>query len=140
MKKQILLVAHEHDVLNSFPVTLSLAGHDVLLAHGGLQAIKQARNASPDVIVLDATLPDMDGSTIKEILQRLPSTSNIPTLLLKPRPHRLMPLGLQAEGIRAGLLQPLDTTDLLRQVGEALALCDELRLQAELEETATAYA
>jgi hypothetical protein len=51
-----------------------------------------------------------------------------------------MPLGLQAEGIRAGLLQPLDTTDLLRQVGEALALCDELRLQAELDETETAYA
>lgn len=140
MKKQILLVAYEHDVLDSFPVTLNLAGHEVLLAHGGLQGIKKARDASPDVIVLDATLPDMDGSTVKEILQHLPSTSGIPTLLLKPRPHRLMPLPLQAEAIRAGRLQPLDSVELLRQVGEALAICEELRLQAELEDTAPVFA
>jgi response regulator RpfG family c-di-GMP phosphodiesterase len=136
MKKQILLVAHEHDILDSFPVTLTLAGHDVLLANGGLQGIKQARNASPDVIVLDATLPDMDGSTIREILQRLPSTASIPTLLLKPRPHRLMPLALQADGIRAGLIQPLNSTDLLRQVRDALTLCQcrDLQLAEEMAE------
>jgi response regulator RpfG family c-di-GMP phosphodiesterase len=139
MKKQILLVAHEDDVLGSFPVTLTQAGHDVLLAHAGLQAIKQARNASPDVIVLDATLPDMDGSTVKEILQRLPSTTRIPTLLLKPRPHRLMPLSLQAEGIRAGLMEPLNPDELLRQVGDALALCREMQLDADLAELAEGY-
>ena len=139
MKKQILLVAHENDVLESFPVTLTLAGHDVLLAHAGLQAIKQARNVSPDVIVLDATLPDMDGSTVKEILHRLPSTSRIPTLLLKPRPHRLMPVSLQSDGIRAGALQPLDSGELLRQVEDALALCRELQLQAELAEMAEGF-
>jgi response regulator RpfG family c-di-GMP phosphodiesterase len=140
MKKQILLVAHENDVLESFPVTLKLAGHDVVLAHAGLQAIKQARNVSPDVIVLDATLPDMDGSTVMEILHRLPSTTGIPTLLLKPRPHRLMPLSLQADGIRAGLMQPLDPGELLRRVEDALALCRELQLEAEMAEMAEAIA
>ena len=140
MKKQILLVAHEDDVLESFPATLTLAGHDVLLAHAGLQGIRQARNVSPDVIVLDATLPDMDGSTVEEILHRLPSTTGIPTLLLKPRPHRLMPLSLQADGIRAGVIQPLNPGELLRQVGDALALSRELQLDAELAELAEGYA
>jgi response regulator RpfG family c-di-GMP phosphodiesterase len=111
----------------------------VLLSHGGLQAIKQARNALPDVIVLDATLPDMDGATVKEILQRLPSTARIPTLLLKPRPHCLMPVALQAEGIRAGLIQPLDSGELLRQVGEALELCREMQ-EAEMAEFAEEFA
>jgi DNA-binding response OmpR family regulator len=140
MKKRILLVAHEDDVLASFPVALTRAGHDVALAHAGLQAIKHARNLSPDVIVLDATLPDMDGSTAKEILQRLPSTARIPTLLLKPRPHHLMPMPLQAEGIRAGLTQPLNPGALLRQVEDALARCRELELEAELAELAQGYA
>ncbi len=134
MKKQILLVAHESDVLESFPVTLALAGHEVLLADGGLQAIKQARNLSPDVIVLDATLPDMDGSTVMEILHRLPSTTRIPTLLLKPRPHRLMPLPLQADGIRSGLIQQLDSVELLRQIGEVLASCQQVELEAAMAE------
>jgi DNA-binding response OmpR family regulator len=134
MKKQILLVAHENDVLDSFPVTLTLAGHDVVVARGGLDAIKQARTVLPDVIVVDATLPDMDGSTVTEILQRLPSTNGIPTLLLKPRPHRLMPLPLQNEAIRAGLIQPLNPGEMLRQVGNALALCRTVDLDSELEE------
>ena len=43
MKNQILLVANENDVVESFPVTLTLAGHEVALAHSGLLAIKQAR-------------------------------------------------------------------------------------------------
>jgi response regulator RpfG family c-di-GMP phosphodiesterase len=134
MKTQILLVAHENDVLESFPVTLTLAGHDVVLAHAGLQAIKKARNVSPDVIVVDATLPDMDGLTVMEILHRLPSTTRIPTLLLKPRPHRLMPLPLQADGIRAGLIQPLNPDELLRQVDDALMQVRDMQLEAELAE------
>jgi CheY-like chemotaxis protein len=128
MNKRILLVAYENDVLESFPVTLRLAGHRVVLAHGGLQAIKQARAMSPDLIVLDATLPDMDGPTVLEILHRLPSTAGIPTLLLKPRAHRLMPRPLQIAGTRAGLTQPLNPGELLRQVGNTLAQCRMLDL------------
>jgi CheY-like chemotaxis protein len=128
MKKQILLVANENDVLESFPVTLALAGHGVKLAHNGLQAIKQARDTSPDLIVLDATLPDMDGSTVMDILRRLPSTNHIPALLLKPRPHRLMPLPLQNEAIRAGSVRPLDTGEMLMQVANTIALCERINL------------
>jgi DNA-binding response OmpR family regulator len=129
MKKQILLVANESDVLESFPVTLTLAGHQVKLARGGLQAINQARDTFPDLIVLDATLPDMDGVTIREILQRLPSTNGIATLLLKPRPHRLMPLRLQEAGCRAGIIQPLNHGELLQQVANVLAECRHVDLE-----------
>ncbi|MGP8202148.1 MAG: response regulator [Limisphaerales bacterium] len=136
MKKRILLVAHEEDVLESFPGALTLAGYEVSLAHAGLQAIRQARELSPDLIVIDATLPDMDGATARDILHRLPSTNRIPSLLLKPRPHRLMPLPLQDESIRAGLMQPLNPGELLRQVEDALALFQEQQLEEELAELA----
>jgi CheY-like chemotaxis protein len=131
MNKRILLVAYEKDVLESFPVTLRLAGHRVLLAHGGLQAIKQARDVSPDLIVMDTTLPDLDGPTVLEILHRLPSTTGIPTLLLKPRAHRLMPLLLQTAAVRAGLTEPLNSGDLLRQVGNTLTQCRMMDLPSE---------
>ena len=143
MKKQILLVAVEKDVLDSFPVTLTLAGHHVALAHAGLQAIKQARDTSPDLVVLDTALPDMDGSTVMEILHRLPSTCGIPTLLLKPRPHPLMPLSLQTNGACAGQARTFNPGEMLLQVADALALCTRLDLESrdlererELAETA----
>ena len=140
MKNQILLVANENDVVESFPVTLTLAGHEVALAHSGLLAIKQARDTWPDLIIIDATLPDMDGATAMEILHRLPSTGSIPTLLLKPRPHRLMPPALQADGIRAGLVRPLNHGEMLAQVGNALALCRSLDLEKRDLERELAHA
>jgi DNA-binding response OmpR family regulator len=139
MKKQILLVAHEDDVLESFPAALTQAGYEVSLVHAGLQAIRRARELSPDLIVIDATLPEMDGATARDILHRLPSTARIPALLLKPRPHRLMPLPLQDESIRAGLTQPLNPGELLNQVEAALALFQEQQLEADLAEMAENY-
>jgi two-component system alkaline phosphatase synthesis response regulator PhoP len=133
MNKSILLVASEHDVLESFPVTLRHAGHNVLLARGGLQGIKQARDLAPDLIVLDSALPDMDGETVRGILNRLPSTAHIPTLLLRPRAHKLMPLSLQACGARCGLMQPLNPGQLLRQVGTTLEMVRDLERQAPPE-------
>jgi CheY-like chemotaxis protein len=114
MRKRILLVASETDVIQSVPVTLRLAGHRVALAKCGLQAIKQARTLLPDLVLVDSLLPDMDGATVVDILRRLPSTWDVRTMLFKPRWVR------QSAG-KEGQLEP--QTELLVQVGEALALC-----------------
>jgi CheY-like chemotaxis protein len=135
--KKILLVAFENDVLESFPVTLKTAGHDVALAYGGLEAIRQARSTWPDLIVMDATLPDMDGTTLMEILHRLPSTADIPTILLKPRAHKLMPASLKNGGVFGGTVQSLNPADFLQQVGDVLAQSRQAELETEMtEETA----
>ena len=85
MVKRILVVAHAADAAESIPITLELAGHKVELADCGLDAILWAEKLLPDLILVDASLPDMDGSTIIGILQRLPCTAALETILLKPR-------------------------------------------------------
>jgi hypothetical protein len=47
-----------------------------------------------------------------------------------------MPLPLQIDGIRAGLVQALNPAELLLQVGVALARCRELDFDAEMTEEA----
>jgi DNA-binding response OmpR family regulator len=110
MRKRILFVASESDIVQSFPVTLRLAGHRVFVTDCGLGAIKQARTILPDLVLVDAMLPDMDGSTVIDILRRLPSTSELRTMLFKER-------GAPRE--------PVNSSELLVQVAEALALCQE---------------
>jgi CheY-like chemotaxis protein len=134
MRKQILLVAHERDVLEVLPSALTLVGHQVFTAGGGLEAIKAARTVMPDLIILDTALPDMDGSTILDILHRLPSTARLPTLLLKPRAHRLMPTALRTEAAGKGVVEVLNPGELLTTVENALALPTDYYLEQTFEE------
>jgi hypothetical protein len=72
-----------------------------------------------NLILADAALPDMDGSTVIDILRRLPSTETVPSMLLQPRSHAFG--GKSAESP----LEPyrLNSSALLRQVALALAVC-----------------
>ncbi|MGH2634308.1 MAG: response regulator [Tepidiformaceae bacterium] len=48
---------------------LSTAGYAVLQAENGLDAIEQYRNSRPDAVLMDITMPEMDGiSALKEII------------------------------------------------------------------------
>jgi signal transduction histidine kinase/HAMP domain-containing protein/CheY-like chemotaxis protein len=64
---------------------LEAAGFDVLhaaSAEGGLDAIDAARKELPDVIVLDLTMPDMNGFEVVETLKLHPDTARIPIIVV----------------------------------------------------------
>jgi CheY-like chemotaxis protein len=117
MKKRILLVSVDSDILKAVPLMLRLAGHRVLIADSGLEAIKKARELLPDLILVDAILPDMEGTTVVDILGRLPSTADLRALLLKP-------LEPQDSRITEAERASLSSSGLLAQI--TLALCPEL--------------
>jgi hypothetical protein len=102
--------------VQSVPVNLRLAGHRVFVAGCGLDAIKKARNLLPDLVVVDATLPDMDGPDVIDMLRCLPSTGSLPTMLFKGRP------GTGPGGMPEGGLEPgaPASTELLERVALAL--------------------
>jgi len=88
MQKHILVVAEAADVVETIPITLELAGYKVTLADCGLDAILWAERMLPDLIVVDATLTDMDGTAVVGILRLLPGTAALATILLEPRCRR----------------------------------------------------
>jgi CheY-like chemotaxis protein len=126
MQKRILVVAHAADAAESMPITLQLAGHKVALADSGLDAILWAETMRPDLIVVDGHLPDMDGPTMIGVLQWLPSTAGLATILL---PSRGLSREVHSRGARPES-DALDSSELLRQVAFALALCDAARQEA----------
>jgi CheY-like chemotaxis protein len=126
MQKRILVVAHAADAVETIPITLQRAGHKVALADSGLDAILWAETMHPDLILVDDSLPDMDGSTMIGILQWLPSTSALATILLNSRSRTPGAQSRTAWSDSASL----DSADLLRQVAFALALCDAARQEA----------
>lgn len=128
MRKRILLVARENDIIQSIPITLKLAGHRVMVADSGLEAIKQTRTLLPDLVLVDAALPDMDGATVVDILRRLPSTGRVPSLLFKPR-WRVSTLITPAQRDE---VDSINSTELLARVALALQICETDGQETEL--------
>jgi CheY-like chemotaxis protein len=81
MAEKILIVDDDLDTLRLVGLLLQRKGYQITAADNGVQAIEKARQESPDLILLDVMMPEMDGI---EVLKRLRSeldTSNIPIIL-----------------------------------------------------------
>jgi CheY-like chemotaxis protein len=61
---------------------LARRGYEVLVACDGIEGIEVARNQQPDLILMDLSLPEMDGWTATRILKSETSTRHIPVLAL----------------------------------------------------------
>ena len=83
MKRTILIAAARPVVLDSLVPAIKLAGFNVTVVKSGLDALRRARMDRPELILLDAVLPDMDGASVADILCRLPSTAGIQTVILQ---------------------------------------------------------
>lgn len=82
MKKTILLVEDSRFQKAAIERILFRAGHLVLLAGDGEEALRLARESRPDLILLDLRLPRMEGEEVLYLLKQDPGTLNIPVIIV----------------------------------------------------------
>ena len=80
---RLLVVDDEPNIRDLLASSLRFAGFDVLSAEDGASAYRLATEESPDLIVLDVMLPDMDGFTVTRRLRE--AGVNVPVLFLTAR-------------------------------------------------------
>jgi DNA-binding response OmpR family regulator len=85
VKTKILVVDDEPDVLDLVTYNLGQAGFQTDTASDGAEALRKARSGSPDLILLDLMLPEMDGLEVCKLLRRDSKTSSIPIIMLTAR-------------------------------------------------------
>ena len=81
-KKTILVVEDEPDAAELVEYNLKAAGFKVVIANDGPEALRKARSAKPDLVILDLMLPEIDGIQVCKLLRRDPSTKHILILML----------------------------------------------------------
>ena len=79
------MVDDEPDVLDLVTYNLAQAGFQTLTAADGAEALRKARSAAPDLILLDLMLPELDGLEVCKLLRRDAKTSAIPIIMLTAR-------------------------------------------------------
>ena len=75
----VLLVDDDRALLRALSIGLSARGYEVVTARSGADGVLQASLAQPDVVVLDLSLPDLDGV---EVCRRIRGFSDVPVLVL----------------------------------------------------------
>jgi len=85
MKKTILVVDDEPDLLDLVAHHLEAAGFDVVKASRGLEGLEAAARTRPDAILLDLMLPDILGTEVLKRLRRNPATAGVPVVFLTAR-------------------------------------------------------
>jgi DNA-binding response OmpR family regulator len=78
----ILVVEDQDEIATLIRFKLKNSGHDVLLAENGEVGLASARSGSPDLIILDVTMPVMDGLTALRALKSDEKLKSIPVIML----------------------------------------------------------
>ena len=79
---RVLLVEDNEDNFELVRFLLERAGFQVLAGHDGQEALDMARKELPDLILMDLSLPGIDGWTAARELKDDPKTSHIPLMAL----------------------------------------------------------
>ena len=119
---RVLVVDDEPDIAQLIRLTLETDGHDVTLAGDGRSALKLVDEGAYDAVVLDVTMPDMDGFEVLTALKSdpEPSVSSIPVLLLTARTGKLDRIRGGIEGALYYLTKPFTSSELRAHLGQAL--------------------
>jgi signal transduction histidine kinase/CheY-like chemotaxis protein len=72
MRQRILVVDDNVDAAESLGTMLAYSGHDVRVAHGGVEALTAAREFAPNVMILDLGMPEMDGYEVARAVRSDP--------------------------------------------------------------------
>jgi two-component system KDP operon response regulator KdpE len=121
MPPKILVVDDEPNILATLGPLLRARGYDVLTAMTGRAAVQTVERDTPDLIVLDLGLPDIDGVEVCRIVRE---THNVPIVVLSAR-------GAEGDKVRAldlgaddYVTKPFGAEELLARIRAALRRSD----------------
>ena len=118
--KLILVADDEPDIVTIVEMILRSQGYDVLKAANGLEALELAERHSPDLILLDIMMPDMDGWEVLRLLHVDPSTAEIPVAMISAKTGSRAKITSMQEGAVDYITKPFDSRELLTKVKETL--------------------
>ncbi|MCX6055668.1 MAG: response regulator transcription factor [Chloroflexi bacterium] len=113
----ILLIDDEPQILRALKTILSAGFFRVISAVTGEQGLALAASQSPDVIILDLTLPDMEGI---QVCEQIREWSSVPIIILSVRDSERDKVAALDKGADDYLTKPFNIEELLARIRVAL--------------------
>ncbi len=129
--KRILVI--EDNPLNLELVTdlLEAAGFAVIPARTAEEGLRLVRQVEPDLVLMDLTLPGMDGLVATQLLKADPTTRHLPVVALTARAMKGDEAIVLGAGCDGYLTKPIDTRTFAGTVSDFIAAANLLSLEKE---------
>ena len=112
----ILVIEDSPTVLAAASSILTGAGHSVMTATDGEQAVKTAVDSKPDLVLLDVILPGYNGFQVCRVLKSKPETADIPVIMLTSKDSDKDREWGMAQGAQDYIAKPFSPESLLDAV------------------------
>jgi DNA-binding response OmpR family regulator len=118
---RVLIVDDEPNILLSLEFLMQQAGLEVTTAADGEQALDLIHEQTPDLILLDISLPGMSGFDLLEQLRQSPDTRTLPVVMLTAHGREVEKEKGMALGANDYITKPFSTRALMARVQALLA-------------------
>jgi CheY-like chemotaxis protein len=119
--KRVLIVDDEERIREVVRICLvKLAQWETLMAASGIEAIQVATTAQPDAILLDVSMPGMNGIETLQQLRANPQTQGIPVIFLTAKVQPSEQLQYQELGVVGLIVKPFDPVQISQQISQLL--------------------
>jgi len=119
--KLVLVIDDEDDIREVAQLCLeAVGGWEVITASSGQEGLRKAVEHSPDAILLDVMMPELDGPSTYVQLQANPATIDIPVILLTAKVQASEQRKFAVLGVKAVFAKPFDPLTLSSQVAAVL--------------------
>ncbi|MEK7682927.1 MAG: response regulator [Chloroflexota bacterium] len=113
---RILIVDDNKLIVEGLSMVVSSRGHVPLTAFSGEEALKVVASAMPDVVLLDLTMPGIDGFETLRRLRKMPQGQGLPVLIVTARDEFDLESQVAEAGGNGLLKKPVDVNLLAAQI------------------------
>lgn len=117
-QKKILVIDDEMELVMAIKIRLEAAGYEVVTAYDGQEGLAVAERAKPNLVLLDISMPVMDGYTALRELRARYNRETLPVIMLTAK-GRMRDL-FELEGIEDYIVKPFEYDDLLLRIDRTL--------------------
>jgi len=135
MAEETILLVEDSEVLRQgLKSLLEQENYTVITGGNGIEALEKLKTATPDLILADILMPEMDGYALYEAIRSRPEWISIPFIFLTARRERKHILAGKRLGAEDYLLKPIAPDDLLTAIRSRLGRSQQLLL-AQIKES-----
>jgi len=132
-KRTILIIEDEHTISNFICRALNANDYKSIPAASGKEGLSLFFSHSPDMVLLDLGLPDMDGLDVLAQLRDLPR--EVPVIIISARDRESEKVKALDMGAEDYVVKPFGVSELLARIRSTLRRADRLRMTPSMQRT-----